>query len=300
MGNAKHQQRLREYMETSSISITRVGSMLGMSGSTVSLWLSDKYSGDVEKVTQAVERFLNRQEDRQRNRRLRRRDKFVWTSAARKFMGAAKIAHDECDIGVVIGCAGVGKTMACRKYTDENPGVILIEVDPTYTKRALLVSIHRACGGGGVGSDNFMMTDLIDRLKGSERLIIVDEADLLSPYSVDLLRRINDFADVGILMVGLPRLYEVIRGVAAQYEKLWSRVGVCITIGKANDQDAKDLVEQYLPKANGVVAVFQELGKSNPRLMSKLIRRATALSEKRGTSVDEEIVRSVVQTLMIS
>lgn len=293
-------QRLRDYMQKGDISITRVGSMLGMSGSTVSLWLADKYTGDVAKVSQAVERWLARQDDRLRHRRMRRKDRFVWTSAAKKFMSAAKIAHDECAIGVVIGSAGVGKTMACRKYADENPGVILIEVDPTFTKRALLVAIHKACGGGGVGTEHSMLQDLVDRLKASERLIIIDEADLLSPYSVDLIRRINDFASVGILMVGLPRLYEVIRGAAAQYEKLWSRVDVCVTLGKTTDQDARDLVEQYIPKADGIVTTFAEMGKHNPRLMAKLLRRATATAEKNGTSVDEEIVRQAFQTLMIA
>lgn len=295
----KLQERLKEYIESSGVSISRVGSMLGLSGSTVSLWLADKYAGDVGKISTAIERFLERQHERVRSRRRKREDKFVWTSAAKKFTGAAKIAHDECVIGVVIGAAGVGKTMACRKYAGENPGVIFIELDPTYTKRALLIEIHRACGGSGTGSDRSIMADIIDRLSGSERLIIIDEADLLSVKSVDILRRINEFANVGLLMVGLPRLYEIIRGVAAQYEKLWSRVDVIVTLGKASENDAEELVKQYVPKADGITKVFKELGKSNPRLISKLLRRATALAEQNGSSVDEELVRSVVQTLMI-
>lgn len=293
------QVKLRGYLEESGVSITRVGSMLGLSPSTMSLWLAEKYPGDNAKVARAVESFLVRQEERKAQKRTRHKERFIWTTAAKRFTGAAKIAHDEGEIGVVIGEAGVGKTMACRRYAEDNPGIILVEVDPTYTKRALLVEIHRAIGGGGTGTERSMMADLVDRLADSERLIIVDEADLLSPFAIDLLRCINDKAGVGLLLVGLPRLFEVIRGVMAQYAKLWSRVGVCVLLGKASTEDAKDLVHQYIPKADGLAAVFHELGKKNPRLMSKLLRRATATALANKSDVTEEIVHGVVQTLMI-
>jgi hypothetical protein len=85
----------------------------------------------------------------------------------------------------------------------------------------------------------------------------------------------------------------------AQYAKLWSRVGVCVMLTKASTDDAKELVQQYIPKADGLAAVFYELGKKNPRLMSKLLRRATATALANKTDVTEEIVHGVVQTLMI-
>ena len=57
-----------------------------------------------------------------------------------------------------------------------------------------------------------MMLDIIDKLKSSGRLIIVDEAEHLPYTSLELLRRIYDKAEVGILLVGMPRLMKNLKG----------------------------------------------------------------------------------------
>jgi DNA transposition AAA+ family ATPase len=71
-----------------------------------------------------------------------------------------------------------------------------------------------------------MFLDIIDKLKSSGRLNIIDEAEPLPYKSLELLRRIYDKAQVGILLVGMPRLIMNLKGEKRQYAQLYSRVGI--------------------------------------------------------------------------
>ena len=51
-----------------------------------------------------------------------------------------------------------------------------------------------------------MVSGIVKKLKGSGRMIIIDEAEHLPYKALELLRRVHDKAGMGVLLVGLPRL----------------------------------------------------------------------------------------------
>ena len=196
------QNRLKDFIKTKKRTISSVAKAVDVSTATLHLWMNNKYEGNIKKINDAVARFLEIEELREGRVSL----DFVKTTVADDVFDIAKTCHVENEIGVCYGEAGIGKTFAVKRYKYENAGVVLIEADLGYRPKVLFSEIHKKLGFDGHGTVHSMMLDIIDKLKSSGRLIIVDEAEHLPYTSLELLRRIYDKAEVGILLVGMPRL----------------------------------------------------------------------------------------------
>ena len=214
--------RFKKMLELKQCTISGVARSLDLSPTTLHLWLNDKYKGNVGKINKAVEQYMERELLREENVNI----PFVETSVAQDIFEIANTCHVESEIGVCCGCAGVGKTYAVKMYALEHSDVILIETDFGYTPKVLFSEIHKTLGFEGTGALHNMVIDIVDKLKNSGRLIIVDEAENLPYRALELLRRIYDKARVGILLVGMPKLLKNLQGDKGQYTQLYSRVGV--------------------------------------------------------------------------
>ena len=172
--------QLKNLIKEKNYSISYVARAINVSTATLHLWINDNYKGKVEKVTKAVEQFIELENLRNETIDI----PFVNTSIAEDIFEIAKICHVENEIGVCCGDAGLGKTYAVKMYNIEHSDVILIEADLGYTPKVLFSEIHKKLGFDGVGSIHSMLLDIIGKLKYSGRLIIVDEAEYLDRKSV--------------------------------------------------------------------------------------------------------------------
>jgi DNA transposition AAA+ family ATPase len=290
-------QELRALMEERGISQGVVARALGISNTSLSQWLSSTYKGNVSKIDGDVEGFLRLQNERSKGRK--KEIAFVQTSAARKLYEVARICHLDGEIGVVYGEAGIGKTMAAKQYAAVNTDVILIEADLGYTARALFTDLHRRVGLDGAGTVHDMFNDVVARLDGSGRMIIIDEAEHLPYRALELLRRIYDKAGIGILLVGMPRLVHNLRGKKGEYAQLYSRVGIATNLQRLQAQDAEAIVRSVIPESNGLWKTFMEASGGNSRRMSMLIIRSIRLAEINDTKVTPEVVQLAAQMLIV-
>ena len=227
------QNRLKDFIKTKKRTISSVAKAVDVSTATLHLWMNNKYEGNIKKINDAVARFLEIEELREGRVSL----DFVKTTVADDVFDIAKTCHVENEIGVCYGEAGIGKTFAVKRYKYENAGVVLIEADLGYRPKVLFSEIHKKLGFDGHGTVHSMMLDIIDKLKSSGRLIIVDEAEHLPYTSLELLRRIYDKAEVGILLVGMPRLMKNLKGDKKEYAQLYSRVGIKTELNPLTDED---------------------------------------------------------------
>lgn len=154
-------------------------------------------------------------------------------------------------------------------------------------------------GYDGFGSIHSMFEDIIDKLEDSGRLIIIDEAENLPPRALDITRRINDRAHVGILLVGLPRLIQNLRGKRGEYTYLYNRVGVHYKVGRMTKEDVRMILEQELPDSNGLWSVFYQATGGVGRKLEKLIFRSRRMAKVNKTTVNEEIVRETAKMLIL-
>lgn len=296
---------LRSYLETttkpdgSPISQSDIANAIGKSPTTISQYLQGKYGGDNKALEDDIREFLQREQERRVQPKLI--VPFVTTSVASRVKQACRIAHLDSDIAVVCGAAGLGKTAALKDYAKKNSGVILIEAHLGYTARVLFQELHKLVGYDGTpGNINKLFSDVVERLKGSDRLIIIDESEHLPYKALELIRRIHDKAEVGIVLCGMPRLVSNLRGKKGEYAQLYSRVGVSAQLESLSLTDVQKLMEKAMPDAAHLATLFHDITKGNARLLLKLIQRTKRTMQVNSLrKVNEDVVRTAMQSLII-
>ena len=128
---------LKNLMETKNYTTAFVAQATGISKSTISLWINDNYNGANTKIADKINNFVQREKERTGNNDL----PFVDISTVKYISEIGRLCHTQGKIGVCVGKAGLGKTVAVKKYTKEFMDSILIESDSGYTAKSLLKEI---------------------------------------------------------------------------------------------------------------------------------------------------------------
>jgi len=289
-------KELKELLKEKQYSIAVAAKAMDISKTTLHLWMNGKYSGNTDKVEDAVERFIEIEKLREGKVKL----PFIVTSIVEDVFDIAKTCHVENEIGVCYGNAGLGKTFAVKRYALENPDVILVEADLGYTPKVLFSEIHKKLGFDGFGTIHKMFLDIIDRLKDSGRLIIIDEAEHLPYKSLELLRRIYDKAEVGILLVGMKRLLDNLKGEKQQYAQLYSRVGIKFQLNPLTTTDQKAIISCAVDNYEGVYDALSTHCAGNTRVLSKILARSLRIASINRAELSEEVVQASIEQIITS
>ena len=273
---------LSAYMQDTGLSQAAVARALGVSTAAVSTFLKGNYAGNVAEFENKIRGFLALQAERQKG--AKQGLKYVATPSAQQMYLLIRMAHTECEPVALYGGAGLGKTAALKEYARQNKDSVLIETDPSFTARVLVVEIAKEIGVGVSGSLNDILADIVAKLKGSGRVLLIDEAELLPLRALEVIRRIHDKAGVGVVLAGMPRLLQNLMGRRGELKQLYSRIAYGLPLGEAvADADLGEIVKANAPKwGDEVVAKLVVLAKGNVRRLVKLvngIRRAETLNQ---------------------
>lgn len=218
-------KELTDFMAESQKSQKQISKEIGISSAVISQFLSGVYNGDNEEIADKILQYVRVAKARQNTIKI---PEFCETlHNAEQVLFAASYAHSNNDIALIYGDAGAGKTMALKHYAKMNPGVIYITANASSrTARAMLYLITEALGKTPVGTEFIMMRNLVEMLKGTNRLIIIDEADHLTAHALQSIRNLNDEAGVGLVFSGndIIKLQMYGRG-SLQFDQLRTRIG---------------------------------------------------------------------------
>jgi DNA transposition AAA+ family ATPase len=288
--------RIQEFLEDTKYSQGALARQVDYSAATISHYLKGTYNGDTKKLEIALDAFLKRHEEKSKENRSK--VEFINTSVAEKCYEVCRYSHVQNEIGVIVGNAGLGKTMAVKNYTTQNPGTILIEVDLGYTPKVLMQEIHRALGMSGIGHVHTLFVDIVEKLIDSDRMILVDEAEYLPYKALELLRRLHDKSGVGLVLCGLPRLISNLKGSKGEFAQLYSRVGISAKLNHLTMHDTKMFVEREIPSSNGIAKHFHHESNGNARRLHKMLKRAPVIARQSQMDINAEIVKATLQTLI--
>lgn len=129
---------------------------------------------------------------------------YVQTEVARRMIQVARLVHRTGKIGVATGPAGVGKSFVADHLVYELPGSVVARVnDGCRTPRAFIRAVGEAFRVAGERRQSSpTLSAIIKRLRGTNRLMIVDQAHELSDRSFRVLMSLNDEARIPILLIG--------------------------------------------------------------------------------------------------
>lgn len=291
-------EQLTEYIEKSDITQSAISRALGINQGRLNQWLLGKYTGSNEKIEEAVKSFLALQEERAAQKA--QEIIFCPTKNAKKTFELARFCHLMRKIGVLYGDAGLGKTIAINEYAKQNPDVILFEANLSFSTKITIAELHQATGLTGIGSIHQMFEDIVERLKGTGRLIIIDQAEYLPYRALELLRSIYDKAGIGILLVGMPRLISNLKGMHGQFKQLYSRIIMAGKLERMTEDDVKLILQNNIQEYDqDTLKNCVDLSKGNGRVLSNILEVSKHISKINKRKLDSEIILQTARLLIV-
>lgn len=286
---------LKEHIEQHQLTQRQVAAHLEVSTSVINQYLKNIYPGDVKKLEEKIAQYLDRSREKVLDKN---KFGYVETPKSKRAMDTIRFAHVEDDIVLITGGAGLGKTQTLKEYARRYMDVILIETEPSYTAKVLLKELCNKLGLDDQGSLHTMSEAIVQHLKASKRLIIIDEAELLPYRALEILRRIHDKAEVGLVLAGLPRLLMNLKGKRSQHVQLYSRIGFHYTMGdKLDEQDIYALATATLGTEEFNETLFKACG-ANARRLNKLLRGVIRTAKINNVAINEDLIHQFSSMLI--
>lgn len=152
---------------------------------------------------------------------------FVPTTVSDMVINAISYCHIQGKIAVIYGDAGVGKTMAINEYCKKNPLAIKITVAPSYSSMSGVNELLAEKLGVRERVSRKIYAEIIAKLKGSGRVIVIDEAQHLTVRTLNHIRCLADESAIGIALIGNDEVYTKMKGSGrADFAQLFSRIGM--------------------------------------------------------------------------
>lgn len=217
-------QQLAEFLKICKYSQRQAARELGVSITTLNFFLKGTYIGDNADIAQKAEQFIRMGTARQEV--IQVPDICLTVKNTEAILHKCKIAHVNNEVLLIYGPAGCGKTTALEYYANQNNGVLYIQADATTSSpRCILQLILSEMGEAATGTTNSMMQRIISKLRNTNQLVIIDEAQHLTERAFDTLRALNDKAHVGLVYAGNPSILQRMYGRQQEdYDQVYSRV----------------------------------------------------------------------------
>lgn len=212
---------------------------IGCSDTAVSLYLSDKFVGDIEKFEERAENILRTAPIRE----LVGLEIFQ-TGVTQTIAGAIQTILKTNDFAVIHGPAGIGKTCAAAHYVANHPTSIFTTLyqdccNAHYIQKQIFETVKsRAFRKSGLNRTEW----IFQRLKGSNRLLVIDNGHRATAAARKWLFDFHDCTGCPVILLGNPEIIETIKTNDQQF----SRIGLCpeITLDPEEIPDLARLVLQ--------------------------------------------------------
>lgn len=277
--------RVEKFMEDNSLTLDALALRTGTNASAISRYLTGNPTGDVAKLEKNLSDYLSKE-----SRRKEWNDIYFETKCVKTCHVAFDIIWDSGDIGLVHGAAGLGKSTACNEYAKQHPTALFFTViqgrgnDYDLVKELWsLLPTARAADDRRLRRAEYVLK----KMRGSGRLLIIDNAQRLSMSG---LRWLNDFNDVTACPIALVGNDEVLTKIKNS-SQMSSRVGFKQDIGKMIADDdgsqkwlhaaADEMVKSMWPEAASEIKYLARDAADRPghlRTLKKQLRIAIRLA----------------------
>jgi DNA transposition AAA+ family ATPase len=290
-------ERTRAWMEERSYSQASLARLSRVSTSSINQILKGNYATSPSKLLQSIESAMRNFDEGGKDSGTP-----VETSVYKMAWLACGMARRYRNFAVLTGYVGTGKTYALKRYVRANPNTHLIEAVPTMTPQSLVRLLSRVVVGvDGKGSMDDKFRAVVDALRNSDSLLIVDEAETLTPHQLHTLRRLRDLANVGIVLAGTEYLTGLIKPERGQFDQIRSRCGFWPETMRAITQDdAAALIQANLGTEEVSDEVVDRLYKYSRGSARMLVEGMLAgIKEfRKGRPLDVKLVDSVAKQVL--
>ncbi|ELL4714266.1 AAA family ATPase [Escherichia coli] len=282
---------LRTLVENEETTFKQIALESGLSTGTISSFINDKYNGDNERVSQILQRWL---EKYHAVAELPEPPRFVETQTVKQIWTSMRFASLTESIAVVCGNPGVGKTEAAREYRRTNNNVWMITITPScasvlecLTELAFELGMNDAPRRKGP-----LSRALRRRLEGTQGLVIIDEADHLGAEVLEELRLLQESTRIGLVLMGNHRVYSNMTGGnrTVEFARLFSRIAKRTAINKTKKADVKAIADAWQINGEKELELLQQIAQKPGalRILNHSLRLAAMTAHGKGERVNED------------
>lgn len=272
---------LKAWQSENGFTLKQIGAKLGKNEGFVSKYLNGVPEGDIESFEERVRDMLSRE-----RRKRTWSDIYFDTDACTSCFTVFDLIRESSDIGLIYGPAGIGKSKAVWRYAADHRTVISFTGEegrggPAAVQRGVATGIDIRKWDKSVHK---FSEYLALKLNGSDRLVIVDNAQRIDISGLRWMMDFHDATGVSFALVGNPEVLDKLHGK----DQLSSRIGIRYDLGAALkkadwlDRAANDMVAAMWPKAAQEIALLsresaRRLG--HLRTLNKQLKIAIRLGE---------------------
>ncbi|MDI4725734.1 AAA family ATPase [Salmonella enterica subsp. enterica serovar Montevideo] len=291
---------LRTLVENEETTFKQIALESGLSTGTISSFINDKYNGDNERVSQILQRWL---EKYHAVAELPEPPRFVETQTVKQIWTSMRFASLTESIAVVCGNPGVGKTEAAREYRRTNNNVWMITITPScasvlecLTELAFELGMNDAPRRKGP-----LSRALRRRLEGTQGLVIIDEADHLGAEVLEELRLLQESTRTGLVLMGNHRVYSNMTGGnrTVEFARLFSRIAKRTAINKTKKADVKAIADAWQINGEKELELLQQIAQKPGalRILNHSLRLAAMTAHGKDERVNEDYLRQAFREL---
>lgn len=278
---------------------------MGVSPSAFSQWMKGTYKGDNAQIEHKALTWLRSLEERRlHDQELPQAPEFIDTPTSRRIWNTLVYAQAACDLVVVYGEAGVGKSETGRHYQTQHPNVHIATMTPaTSGAGSALNDIADELGLAGNTTQPYQVQrEIIKYLRGREGLLIIDEAQQLNLQGLEMIRSLHDLAGIGVAVVGNPSVYARMTGGtrASSYAQVFGRIGKRCRITGSTADDATAIGSAWGVKGKDELTTLHQIARKpgGVRVVTKTLRMASLIARQRKQEIDEETIRQAYADLV--
>ena len=301
--NESLHERFVLWKDQSGRSVNRIAGMLGRSAAAVSQYANKIYPADVTEFEKDIASLLRREEDLDF---VTRPAAFCKTRPAILIWEVLQYCDEHQKMGVALAPSGTGKSETVNEYKRQNRQAILVVANITTCTKGPVIRMIADKTGGRPRKNTIADTlnAIIERIKDSRRLIIIDDAHFLTWEAFEAVRKIHDCAKVGVVYAGQERLYDQMKGktnTAYLFDQIYSRIAIKRDHFRIEKQDVNMIVGSVCPGIDKdcVDYLFTKArGKGRLRVAVDLMELAIEIAKNQGRAVDLEILGQADKFLM--
>lgn len=295
---AEARTALADFIKQSGKSQRQISKETGLSTSVISQFLNGSYAGDNAEVARTISQYLTI--SKQRLNTISATQFYPELRNTKDVLFACLYSHRHNEMALVTGDAGAGKTTTLHHYADTNTGVIFVTANAcTTSATAVLGLICKELGQRVPGRKAMLMNILVEQLKGSNRLIIIDEADHLSLDALQAVRNINDLAGVGIVLSGNDKIYRQMLAGRRSYEFDQLRTRIVVRKKVVNDYTIEEMTAIFPGLGQDCIGYLLKLANTESlRTAKKLYEVSMDFAAAQGASLTVKHLRSTQRQLL--
>lgn len=204
--NPTLQNTLREYIQNEcGGSQNKAAQALGWSSAYISQYLNNKFKGSLADFESSLQEKFRNREAAKNLKSAAYSGEYKPTGISEGVYETIRLCHLKGGLAIECGDAGIGKTMACKKYASDYPSsAVYVAVNPCLvTLNAFLKLLCREMRVTTSGRKDEMWFRLSDAFSGERKVLIIDEAQHLPIKTIEAIRAFFDHNPLlGICLVG--------------------------------------------------------------------------------------------------